>query len=101
MEHTKTPWLASNPGYYGDCEIYEDDPFKAKTICHVKNASDAAYIVRAVNSHEKLVDSLKETLGELIRFYHEYEEWEIPNSPCADIEKKIENAKAALALAEK
>lgn len=70
MEHTKTPWyLETNPCTYDrKAGIFSDDGkyIGSATMAGLSKEeaiSNAAYIVRAVNAHEKMVWALKEIRG--------------------------------------
>lgn len=52
-KHTPTPWILD-----GDWILKDDDTPVA--AAHVNAEANAAYIVRACNAHERLVEALKE-----------------------------------------
>lgn len=52
-KHTPTPWKSG----YMEMILDQND----KRVASVFNLADAAFIVRAVNSHEAMLEALKET----------------------------------------
>ena len=55
MNHTKTPWYKS-----GDSQLYSK--ITQKTVAMVINHDDLAFIVRACNAHDELLEAAKEYL---------------------------------------
>ncbi len=65
-QHTPTPWhddLSTVHGPEIDAEYQEK-----QIVCSVINRADAAFIVRAVNAHEELLETLKEALPYLSKY---------------------------------
>lgn len=64
-KHTPTPWVA-NGRYIGTTNhmsaVGECRDVNGNWCDDVKSSADAAFIVRAVNSHDKLVEALKALL---------------------------------------
>jgi hypothetical protein len=66
MEHTPTPWkVVKTPKQEGGniTQIYGGDGFEVVTrvrSAERSTAKNAAFIVKAVNSHEELLEALKE-----------------------------------------
>ena len=89
-KHTELPWI--------DGLDFVESPSARLLVCECYERYDAAFIVRAVNSHDELVDSCRKLL-EII----ESDDCKFtPNQAVRDyVCKQLERAKAALALAEK
>jgi hypothetical protein len=68
---TPRPWTSGKLGNdYDQHAIYQDDPRSGDTIAHVFGGDNAAMIVEAVNSHDRLVEEnkrLREALEEIIK----------------------------------
>jgi hypothetical protein len=84
MKHTPTPWNAEQD------RVYSDGRWIASTDCigadtNTETYQNAAFIVRAVNSHDELVEALKNITN-------------LPNELCCPSVKNF--AKEALAKAE-
>ena len=71
MEHTPTPWTVFNPDndqHIGDyLEIYHESILIADVLRPgpVDAKANAAFIVKAVNSHEELLESLQSIVDRL------------------------------------
>lgn len=65
VEHTPTPWLVDTLDKTGYMRIVQDDKrfFEVKDLNPlvglIGNSNDAAFIVRAVNAHEELLQAAK------------------------------------------
>jgi hypothetical protein len=106
QRHTATPWeidgVLTIDGVKTKASIYpsfEDDTktLDAKPIAYI-GYEDAAFIVRAVNAHQALVDALQGAIGalEFSRDYHT----DLGNEEQAFCQDKLDAALAALKLAE-
>lgn len=58
-KHTATPWKQLKKSFFG---IYKN---RNVTIGHAYTDGDAEFVVKACNSHDALVDALKNTLQTL------------------------------------
>lgn len=62
MEHTPTPWAAYNTGSNSLIVVPDEDGEFQRAVASLyeidSHAQDAAFIVRAVNAHDALVEAL-------------------------------------------
>ena len=60
-EHSPLPWSAAGEHAFDKCEIHYNEwsPYKKINVAYAYNYADAAYIVRCVNAHDKLVEALR------------------------------------------
>ena len=98
QKHTPTPWHQ----YASGTMIHGADGYYIGVTQSKTPEADAAFIVRAVNSHDALVKSLEENTRQLERLFQVSKEM-LPEDMgmCEDAPLKIaiNKAKAALALA--
>ena len=59
MKHTPTPWRMARVNYFPSTAGFEINS-GANWYAFAKIEGDAEFIVRAVNSHEELLEALKE-----------------------------------------
>ena len=93
--HTATPWAwRGHADLNGLCHINAEN----KTIVQVwdfpEAEANAAFICRAVNSHEALIESLKHCVNALEYWFDRHDDTEGLNSPL------LTHAREALKLAE-
>jgi len=88
-EHTPTPWHSDLSTVHGpeiDAEYQEK-----QIVCSVINRADAAFIVKAVNCHEELLNALKAALYDVKNSMY--------TTSLKTIEKAIANAEQAISRA--
>jgi hypothetical protein len=86
--HTPTPWYAANWTCHAPVTILIDDASDLtgkRVIAECEREEDAAFIVRACNSHEQLIQALRDIIN--------YAE------SCDDDSVELDNARLALAAA--
>lgn len=72
-KHTPTPWISKHPPYYSEdseqilCKV--DDEDNGIVVASYVRKVDAAFIVRACNSHERLVSELHKCLNNYANGY--------------------------------
>jgi len=73
MEHVETPWTTSIAGNGFQSLIYGENDQTGETIAVVyTDQVDAEFIVKAVNSHDELVEALQFVLDKFNEFEDKY-----------------------------
>jgi hypothetical protein len=110
-KHTPTPWsfreLRGDDGLgYIEADGHDIIHAGVRDLDAETNRANAAFIVRAVNAHDKLANAMEDILAFLAEKFAEYDEPCDPSETLCPacrrygcIRLKLENARAALALA--